>query len=119
MTPERLLAALRRAWSPASSRHWRPDNPALGQCDVTALVVQDWLGGEILKAPLPAGWHFYNRVDGRHIDLTAAQFTAPIQYADLPSSRGEAFAGTLPGQYPALAARLLQALAAAEAPIPA
>ncbi|NOG73143.1 hypothetical protein [Roseicella sp. DB1501] len=91
----------------------------LGQCDVTALVVRDWSGGEILKTPLPAGWHFQNRIERRCLGLTAAQFTAPIQYADLPSSRGEAFAGTLPGQYPALAARLLRALAAAEAPIPA
>jgi hypothetical protein len=114
-----LLAALHQAWSPASSRHWRPDNPALGQCDVTALVVQDWLGGEVLKTPLPAGWHVHNRIADRRPDLTAAQSTAPIRYADLPSRRGEAFAGTLPGQCPALAARLLQALAAAAVPIPA
>lgn len=106
MTPEALLAALRRAWSAETGSGWRPDNPARGQCDVTALVVQDRLGGEILKTLLPEGWHFYNRVGGRRLDLTESQFAAPIAYQDLPSDRTEALAATRPGQYETLAARL-------------
>jgi len=40
---------LRRSWSPETSSGWTRDNPASGQCGVTALVVHDKFGGEILK----------------------------------------------------------------------
>ena len=40
---------LRRSWSIETSSHWTHDNPASGQCGVTALVVHDKFGGEILK----------------------------------------------------------------------
>ncbi|MBK1660946.1 YunG family protein [Paracraurococcus ruber] len=106
MTPGRLLAALRLAWSPATGSLWRPEEPARGRCDVTALVVQEWLGGEILKTPLPEGRHFHNRVDRARLDLTAGQFAAPIAYRDLPSSCAESLAATRPGQVETLRARL-------------
>ena len=32
-------------------------------------------GGEILKTPLPDGDHFYNRINGQRIDLTASPST--------------------------------------------
>ncbi|SMO57594.1 YunG family protein [Melghirimyces algeriensis] len=55
---EKLLEILFDVSSEQSSTKSAPENPACGQCDVTALVVQDVLGGNILKTPLPAGWHF-------------------------------------------------------------
>ncbi|MQW89558.1 YunG family protein [Sinorhizobium saheli] len=36
-----LQEALMQAWSPASSGKYAAENPARGQCGVTALVVQD------------------------------------------------------------------------------
>lgn len=62
---------------------WLADNPARGQCNVTALVVHDMFGGEILKAEAPDGWHFYNRIEGQRRDLTASQFEQPIFHADI------------------------------------
>jgi hypothetical protein len=97
---------LRAAWSTATSGKWRPDNPAAGQCSVTALVVQDELGGEILKTDIAGAWHFYNRICGRRIDFTMSQFDSPIGYDDLPSNREEALADTSVKQYEALLGRL-------------
>lgn len=92
-------AVLRGAWSNESSSKWTAENPALGQCGVTALVVHDVFGGEILKTPTPGGMHFYNRIAGCRCDFTEAQFSEPIQYADLLSSRDEAFRDTNAAQY--------------------
>ena len=101
-----LYDKLRAAWSTATGGKWRPDNPAAGQCSVTALVVQDELGGDILKTDVDGAWHFYNRIDGRRIDFTMSQFDSPIGYDDLPSNRQEALADTSFKQYELLLGRL-------------
>lgn len=101
-----LEARLGAAWSQDSSSLWTADNPARGQCNPTALVVQDVFGGELLKTPTVDGPHFYNRVDGLRRDFTASQFAHPPRYEDLPATREEIMAGTTPGQYEALKARL-------------
>jgi hypothetical protein len=94
--------ALRSSWSAQTSGGWLADNPARGQCNVTALLANDLFGGNILKTPLPDGDHFYNRIDGARIDFTAEQFDTPIGYVDLPSNRAEALAGTTLEKYEAL-----------------
>ena len=50
-----LEEALKKAWDqttcyPPMAEDWSPDNPAYGQCYVTALIVNDFFGGKILKA---------------------------------------------------------------------
>ena len=50
-----LEQAIRQSWSPDTvdpDDGWSADNPARGHCDVTALVVQDLVGGELMDAPL-------------------------------------------------------------------
>ncbi|MBG0562471.1 YunG family protein [Actinoplanes aureus] len=86
MTDLELVATiLRAAWGadtcdPHDLPDWRPENPARGQCGVTALVVQDLLGGdlvlgEVLVGGVKTGHHYWNRLpDGREADLTADQF---------------------------------------------
>jgi hypothetical protein len=106
--PLALYHRLKRAWSTETGAKWRDDNPACGQCSVTALVVQDLLGGEILKTDVAGAWHFYNRIDGRRWDLTVSQFETPIGYDDLPSNRSEAFNDTSSESYEALNRRLTQ-----------
>ena len=101
-----LEARLRAAWSQESSSLWTPDNPARGQCNPTALLVQDILGGELLKTPTVDGPHFYNRVGGQRLDFTASQFAPLPRYEDLAATREEVMAGTSPVQYEALKARL-------------
>jgi hypothetical protein len=102
LAKDRVAAALAYSWSLKTSSKWLADNPARGQCNVTALLVNELFGGEILKTPLPDGDHFYNRIDGERIDLTDSQFDAPVHYLDLPSDRSEALAGTSIAKYEAL-----------------
>ncbi|MCK9553513.1 hypothetical protein [Aquamicrobium sp.] len=106
ITPLELYTRLMAAWSAESSSRWRPDNPATGQCSVTALVAQDILGGDILKTRTPGGTHVYNRIGGIKWDFTISQFDRPIPFEDLPSSREEAMADTSSVQYEALKTRL-------------
>jgi hypothetical protein len=107
--PVELYRRLSRAWSRETSSTWTEGNPANGQCSVTALVVQDLLGGEILKTRVNGAWHFYNSIGGRRWDLTVSQFDTPIGYDDVPSSRQEALADTSRQKYAALVEGLSRA----------
>jgi len=98
------VAALQASWSLKTSEQWLATNPARGQCNVTALLINELFGGQILKTPLPEGDHFYNHIDGQRIDLTDVQFDAPINYLDIESDRSEALAGTSASKYAALKA---------------
>lgn len=103
--------ALHTSWSLASSSKWTPDNPAAGQCGVTALVAHDLMGVDILKTQLDDGsWHFYNGINGARHDFTDSQFTKPLTYQDLPSNRDEAFGDTNAQQYEYLGTSVRQAL---------
>jgi hypothetical protein len=94
-----VKALLRQCWSRESSSLWTEQNPACGQCGVTAIVIQEQFGGEILKTPVDGRWHFYNRIDDKIHDLTIEQFQSLPDYLDCPSSREEAFADTNQAQY--------------------
>ena len=104
---EQLTNALPKSWSLQSSSKWSADNPAKGQCGVTALVANELLGGEIKKTELPDGWHFYNYINGKRYDFTASQFREDIVYKDIPSNRKEAYADTNEKQYSYLKQRVL------------
>lgn len=72
---------LKKAWSKESSYYHTFDenNPALGQCAVTALVVNDYFGGEIVwcEAVQPDGQkisHYFNKINSDEVDLTRSQF---------------------------------------------
>lgn len=96
---ERMEEALLLSWSINSSSKWTKSNPARGQCGVTALVVNDVMGGEISKTMVAEGWHFYNEINEKRYDFTASQFNEEIVYMDFPSNREEAFLDTNQKQY--------------------
>ncbi|MBR1176966.1 hypothetical protein JQ617_23650 [Bradyrhizobium sp. KB893862 SZCCT0404] len=100
--PDGVQRALRKAWSLSTSSQWTADNPAAGQCNVTALLIHELFGGDLLKTPLPAGDHFYNRIEGRRYDFTASQFDQPIAYMDLPTDPADAEQGATSSQLAAL-----------------
>ncbi|HZP99087.1 MAG TPA: hypothetical protein VFB13_06095 [Reyranella sp.] len=106
MTPNDLLSVIQDAWSEQTSPHWRPDMPCFGQGAVTALVIHDMFGGEIVKTEAPSGWHFYNLVEGERYDLTQDQFLEPLGYSDDPSNREEAMNAAREPCYRAMKARL-------------
>lgn len=99
---DELARTTLNAWSPATEAKWQEDNPACGQCSVTALIVQDLFGGKILKTRIGEAWHFYNGIAGSRCDLTASQFAKSISYEDYESDRDEAIADTSPECYAAL-----------------
>ncbi|MEO1776752.1 MAG: hypothetical protein AAFS07_17570 [Pseudomonadota bacterium] len=111
-----VRAALRKHWSLRSSTLWRADNPALGQCGVSALVAWEILGGQIAKTRYGDLWHFYNVIDGQRVDFTDSQFDAPIGYDDVPSNREEAFGDTNAAQYGYLSGAVRAELAHGPAP---
>jgi hypothetical protein len=73
-----LVSTIRKSWNqdtcyPPQAHLWTPDNPALGHCAITALVVQDYLNGGILYCKHAS--HYWNRLaTGEEIDLTREQF---------------------------------------------
>ncbi len=54
---------------------WSEDNKTLGQCSVTAFIVQDIFGGKVYGIPRKGGnFHCYNVVGNSLFDLTSEQF---------------------------------------------
>ena len=78
----KLEIALKNSWTKETSsspKDWTCDNPAFGQCAVTSLIVNDYLGGEIVWANvvLPDGKeisHYFNKINGTERDFTKVQF---------------------------------------------
>jgi len=73
MDLEILAKAIAESWSketcyPGCVDEWTPENPARGQCTVSALVFQDYRGGDILYCLDPH--HYWNE----EVDLTRIQF---------------------------------------------
>jgi hypothetical protein len=108
---------IRASWSqetcdPVDLAAWSPETPARGQCAVTALIVQDLLGGDLLLAEVlyadgsRQGVHYWNRLpDGTELDLTREQFTASetVQAPDVVPRPADLTRGRLYPQYRALA----------------
>ena len=75
--PRELYAALVLAWTKETAKgRWSELCPDLNQCTPTALVVQDYLGGDLLRCFMTNGdKHFWNKLeDGTELDFTRAQF---------------------------------------------
>ena len=78
----RLEQAIQKSWSRETSsdpEYWSEDNPAWGQCAVTAVIANDYLGGKIVwaEAKTPSGKgisHYFNYIAGEEVDLTRGQF---------------------------------------------
>ena len=64
--------------SPGLKDKWSEDNPSLGQCAITALIVNDYFGGKIMRCMSSSGSHYYNLIDDKIFDLTVEQFLGEI-----------------------------------------
>ena len=100
-TPRDLYDALSEIWcadtcAPRMRDEWSEENKTLGQCSITAFLVQDIYGGQVYGIKRPGGsYHCYNEVDGRIFDLTSEQFgqeAEKLNYSGNPvQSREEHF----------------------------
>ena len=89
LTPRDYYDILSGIWcadtcAPRMRNDWSADNPTLGQCSITAFLMQDIYGGEV-KGILRSGgnYHCFNDVDGCVFDLTSEQFGGEeLDYSD-------------------------------------
>lgn len=95
-TPRDLYDALSTIWcadtcAPRMREQWTEENKTLGQCSITAFLVQDLFGGKVYGVLRPGGnYHCYNVVDGKTFDLTSEQFGDEIlSYEDNPEQLRE------------------------------
>ncbi len=69
--------------APRMQDRWTSDNKTLGQCSITAFLVQDIFGGDVYGVRLDDGnYHCYNIVNGIKFDLTSEQFDHELIYDD-------------------------------------
>jgi len=74
---DKFFGVLLRSWIKRDENYDFDNDPAHNQCTVTAMVVQDYFGGEILALKMPfGGTHYLNLIDGKVFDLTSDQFTS-------------------------------------------
>lgn len=94
--PRELFDALKNIWceytaAPRLRSQWSKDNMTLGQCSITAFLVQDIFGGKVYGIPREGGnFHCYNVVNGVTFDLTSEQFGDEVlSYEDNPEQSRE------------------------------
>lgn len=79
-TPRDYYDLLSKIWcaetcAPRMRQDWTEENRTLGQCSVTAFLMQDIYGGKVLGVPLEDGnFHCFNEAGGCVFDLTSEQF---------------------------------------------
>ena len=78
--PRHLYDLLSDIWcaetcAPRMRKNWTAENKTLGQCSITAFLVQDIFGGAVYGIPREGGnFHCYNVVGNCTFDLTSEQF---------------------------------------------
>ena len=89
--PRHLYDILSEIWcvetyAPRLREKWSRENQTVGQCSITAFLVQDIFGGKVYGVLRPAGnYHCYNVIGDRVFDLTSEQFGDEIlSYEDNP-----------------------------------
>ena len=123
LTPRDYYDLLSGLWcagtcAPRMRAGWTPENRTLGQCSITAFLLQDLYGGRVYGVPLEDGsFHCFNEVEGRVFDLTSEQFgDTVLDYAHCPEQRREDHFAKEEKRlrYEALRAALLERLTARE-----
>lgn len=104
-TPRDLYDALSEIWcagtcAPRLRERWTSENKTLGQCSITAFLVQDIFGGKVFGIERPDGnFHCYNVVGELVFDLTSEQFgdeklvyeNNPEQFREVHFQKAEKF----------------------------
>ena len=79
-SPKQLYDILSEIWcadtcAPRMREEWSKENKTMGQCSITAFLVQDIFGGQVYGILRPGGnYHCYNVVGDCCFDLTSEQF---------------------------------------------
>ena len=91
LTPRDYYILLSSIWcadtcAPRMRKDWTEENKTLGQCSITAFLMQDIYGGKVYGVPLGDGnYHCFNAVGPCVFDLTSEQFgDAKLNYDNCP-----------------------------------
>lgn len=82
----KFVEALQISWGKDTAyrkdaENWTPQNPALGQCAITALLFNEFYGGKIYSGESETGIvHYWNRKFGLKYDFTKQQFNEDIKF---------------------------------------
>ena len=85
-SPKKLYDILSDIWceqtcAPRMRDKWSKDNRTLGQCSITAFLVQDIFGGKVYGIlRLDGNYHRYNVVGDCCFDLTSEQFGEEVKH---------------------------------------
>ncbi|MER7342573.1 hypothetical protein ABT403_32725 [Streptomyces sp. NPDC000075] len=123
--------AVRSSWSaetctPEYRSRWTAENPARDQCGVTAMVLNDLLGGEVVRGEVHVDgvrvdYHWWNRLGpGIDVDLTREQFgpgEAVVGGTVIPRPPVSEW-GRLREEYELLRERVLEALVGRRSTLP-
>ena len=94
--PVELYDILSNIWckktcAPRLQNEWSIDNKTLGQCSITAFLVQDIFGGEVYGIKIDdSNYHCYNLINGIKFDLTSEQFKEKLDYSNSCIQKREA-----------------------------
>lgn len=95
-SPQMLYDALSHIWceytcAPRLREGWSKENMTLGQCSITAFLVQDIFGGKVYGILRPGGnYHCYNVIGDAVFDLTSEQFGGEVlDYSENPEQSRE------------------------------
>jgi len=67
--------------APRLRNEWSNNNKTVGQCSITAFLVQDILGGEVYGILLKDNhYHCFNVLNNVKFDLTSEQFSYKLDY---------------------------------------
>lgn len=93
----KVRKAIEKSWCRCTSYWplaWFEDNPAYGQCAVTALVFQDYFGGEIFVCKIGRSRHYFNVLDYGEdpicIDFTEVQYYDTLLEEHIEEARDKA-----------------------------
>lgn len=96
LTPRDYYDLLSEIWcadtcAPRLRGDWSQENRTLGQCSITAFLMQDLYGGKVCGVPLDdRNFHCFNVVGGCTFDLTSEQFgSVKLDYAGCPEQSRE------------------------------
>ncbi len=96
LTPRDYYDLLSEIWcadtcAPRMRGEWTKENRTLGQCSITAFLLQDLYGGRVYGVPLEDGnFHCFNDVNGCVFDLTSEQFgDTVLDYTGCPEQHRE------------------------------
>ena len=85
----KLKKAIQKSWGVDTAYKddipkWSTDNPAAGQCAVTALIIHDYFGGRIYSGMSQDGVvHYWNKIYGFKIDITRSQFKETKKFTNI------------------------------------